>query len=704
MSERISLKMKGFCLLILIVAPLWMIGCGQGKKDMNVLVISMDTTRADRIGAYGYQEARTPNIDALAGNGILFQDTITPAPLTLPAHCSLFTGTIPLYHKVRNNGSYFLPDGIDTMAELFKRDGYLTAAFISSFTLDSRFRLDQGFDIYSDDVVLDERLVKSFSSERPADLVFADFASWFEKNSSQKFFSWVHFYDPHLPYAPPEPYKSRFPDEPYDGEIAYMDEYIGKIITLLKERGVYDNTLIVLAGDHGEAFGEHGEVGHQIFCYEENIRVPLIFVFPGTEWENIKITRQVGLIDMMPTVLDYLGYDVPSHIQGDSLLPVISNNRPMVKKRPYYIESVFARESLGCAAVRGVVYEEYKYLDLPQPELYNLESDPFETMNLADQDPAKCWDLKNELFHIIDLHRKVTFKSQRTLSRSERQQLESLGYLVSSGQEAKGDLPDPKDRIHAWSVYLEANDLYSRGKAEEAIPVFLKAIEENPHFSWSYSKLAYIYYSQGDPQKAAHWYKAGISANPGDYILRIDYVNLLISQSEFYEAFEILKELKKLNPLDAGAQVENLMAKIFEIRGEYREAIKHYRRVLEIEPENFEVKKKMGFFHQRIGEHREALEIFVQLEEKIPDDFDLMFNLAMVYGLLKRYPESFRYFEKAAAINPKPVVFFDHAAILANAGKFAEAIEKMRKFLEKHPQEDATRKQAIQSIEMWKQF
>ncbi len=704
MRERISLEKNAYRLLLpVIVVILLGIGCGSGKKDMNVLVISMDTTRADRIGAYGHIEAQTPNIDALAREGVLFEDTITPVPLTLPAHCSLFTGTIPLYHKVRNNGTYFLPDEIDTMAEVFKRDGYRTAAFISSFTLDSRFKLDQGFDEYSDKVVIDERMVKSFSSERPADMVFADFSEWFGNNGGERFFSWVHFYDPHLPYAPPEPYKSKFSRDLYDGEIAYMDEYIGKIISLLKERGIYDNTLIVLVGDHGEAFGEHGESGHQIFCYEENIRVPLIFMFPGQEKKNLRVPQKVGLIDVMPTILDFMGRRIPSQVQGISLLPSLAKDSEL-PQRQFYIESVFAQESLGCAPIRGVVEDQFKYLDLPRPELYNLVSDPGEKSDLASEDVEKCRDLKNELYHIIGHHRKVKFSSQRSISAAERRQLESLGYLVSSGQASKGDLPDPKDRIHAWSTYLAANDLVSQGKDVEAIPRFLQAIEENPHFSWSYSKLAYIYYSQGNIDSAAHWYKAGISANPGDYILRIDYVNLLISQSEFYEAFEILKELKKLNPLDAGAQVENLMGQIFEIKGEYRDAIDHYRKVLDIEPGNVQVKKKIGFFHQRIGEHSKALEIYLQLEKEIPGDFDLMFNLAMVYGLLEQYSQSYQYFEKAAVVNPKPVVFYNYAAILAKAGKFTEAIVKMEEFLEKYPKNDVTRAQALQSIETWRQF
>jgi choline-sulfatase len=235
----------------------------------------------------------------------MFENAFSQAPLTLPSHCSILTGTTIPYHKVRTNGSYALPGELDTLAEILKRENYTTSAFIASFTLDSRFGLDQGFDVYNDKVTTFGNPIKSYNSERSAELVFNDFSRWFETNFDQPFFSWVHFYDPHIVYAPPEPYLLRFKDNPYDGEIAYMDEYVGKIFALLKSKNILKNTLVVIVGDHGEAFGEHGEYGHQIFCYKENLKGPFIINGPRLPRQK-RVSPCVSVMDVMPTILDYL--------------------------------------------------------------------------------------------------------------------------------------------------------------------------------------------------------------------------------------------------------------------------------------------------------------------------------------------------------------------------------------------------------------
>jgi len=290
------------------------------ESSLNVLLVTLDTTRADRIGCYGYQEARTPNLDYLASNGVLFLNAYCQVPLTCPSHCSILTGTYPVYHQVRNNGTYYLSPELKTLAEALKEKGLKTAAFVSSFTVDSRFGLDQGFDIYSDQFSPDQTF-KALNSERKAEKAFAPFSRWLEDNIAGPFFAWVHFFDPHLPYDPPSPYREQFLDEPYDGEIAYMDVYIGKIVDRLREYNLLQHTLIILAGDHGEAFGEKQEKGHGVFVYESTMRVPLIFFSEQSLPKGKVVNSRVRLIDLMPSILDMLDVPQPEDIQGTSLLP-----------------------------------------------------------------------------------------------------------------------------------------------------------------------------------------------------------------------------------------------------------------------------------------------------------------------------------------------------------------------------------------------
>jgi arylsulfatase A-like enzyme len=284
-------------------------GSGKGvRRDsgLNVLIITLDTTRADRLGCYGYEGARTPRIDALAAAGVLFEDAYCPTPLTLPSHASLFTGTDPYLHGVHNNGTYVLGPELATLAEILKSAGCETAAFTASFSVDSRFGLDRGFDVY-DDTFQEGAPFKAINSERRAGEVFDAFRDWMEQRESGRFFAWVHFFDPHLPYDPPSPYREQFADDLYDGEIAYMDVHVGRIVDLLERQGLLHSTLLVLAGDHGEAFGEKGESGHGVFIYDGTMKIPLIFHAPENLPRGRTVRTRARLIDVFPTVLDLLG-------------------------------------------------------------------------------------------------------------------------------------------------------------------------------------------------------------------------------------------------------------------------------------------------------------------------------------------------------------------------------------------------------------
>ena len=675
---------------------------GKTGKTQNVLVITLDTTRADRIGAYGCKDARTPYIDRLAQEGTLFEQASGSVPITLPSHCTIFTGSSVLYHRVKSNGTYFLPAEVDTLAEILKKQGFETAAFVSSFTVDSRFGLDQGFDVYDDDVETKGAGVKAYASERPAGMVVRAFTRWFEKHAQDRFFCWVHFYDPHMPYQPPEPYRTQFKDHPYDGEIAYMDENVGRVISLLESNNVLDNTLIVVAGDHGEAFGEHGEVGHQIFCYEENLRVPLIFRAGEGIPKGKRFPLRVQLMDITPTILDYLrikdaALGVPG---GHSLLPLFDGEE--FGERAVYITSQFGEESLGSAPVRGILKDNYKYLDLPRPELYYLPDDSGEKDNLYFKQNALARKMKQAVADMEKKYANSSFDSKRKLSADETRRLETLGYISSSSSSSaggSGQLPDPKDRINSWSDYMKGNQLAVEGKREEAIESYKRSAAENPKFSWSFGKLAAIYYEAGNAAEAEAQYRAGIAGNPGDNIIKADFANFLINEKRLDEAEEILKVLREMAPMDVGVHVNNLLAGIYLSKGEFESAIACYRDALAMEPGNRLIRTLMGFAYQKWERLEDALAIYTELEKEEPTDFNVLFNMAMVYGMKGDYENSWAYFERVLKVNAAPVVYYNYAFILSKAGKNEEAIEKMTKFLELYPANDATRRAAVEFID-----
>ncbi|HEX2695498.1 MAG TPA: sulfatase, partial [Acidobacteriota bacterium] len=310
-SSRFVWWMAGTGLALGVLIVLLVIKPGRdwvklpGAASYNVLLITLDTTRADHLGCYGYKPAKTPNLDKLAREGVRFARVYCPAPLTLPSHASIMTGLYPVTHGVRNNG-HDLPSGIRTLAEILKGRGYATAAFVSSFSVDSRFGLDRGFNVYDDTFRL-ESPFKTQNMERRAEETFARFSRWLEANGKNRFFGWVHYYDPHLPYDPPSPYKEEFDGDPYDGEIAYMDRYVGAVLEGLKEQGVLDKTIVVVAGDHGEGLGDKAELGHGIFLYEETLKVPLIVHSPVIFPHAQVVESQVRLIDVAPTILEILG-------------------------------------------------------------------------------------------------------------------------------------------------------------------------------------------------------------------------------------------------------------------------------------------------------------------------------------------------------------------------------------------------------------
>jgi arylsulfatase A-like enzyme len=363
------------------IVPLALLAGGKPQPELNVLLITLDTTRADHIGAYGLMPQLTPNIDRMAARGTVFTRAFSHTPMTLPAHANILTGQTPLYHGISDNNGYHLDVRFLTLAEQLRQRGYATSAFVSSFVLDRMMGLDQGFDLYHEPLSQDTLLA--------AESVAA--AQRWIGGQGGKWFCWLHLWDPHFPYAPPAPFDSRYASDPYSGEIAYMDSELGKLFSLLEDSGRLDSTLLIITGDHGEALGDHGEIEHGFFAYNSTIHIPLIICLPGKSRRSVPAL--VSHVDIFPTVCDALGMAAPPRLAGKSLCNMIRGGSEA--ERPVYIESKGPYLTRGWAPLEGFIAHGLKYIDLPIKELYDLERDFQESKNIISS--RKLADLKGEL-------------------------------------------------------------------------------------------------------------------------------------------------------------------------------------------------------------------------------------------------------------------------------------------------------------------
>jgi arylsulfatase A-like enzyme len=395
-----------------------------GFKGYNVLLVTLDTTRADHLPAYGYTQVKTPNLDQLAKESVIFKDAISHAPLTLPSHTSILTGLLPITHGVRDNGGYFVDPKEITLAEVLKKNGYTTGAFVSSFVLDSRWGLNQGFDFYFDHFNLAEfQDVNPRDIQRRGDETEGEAENWLQKNQDKRFFSWVHFYDPHDPYDPPEPYKTTYANSLYDGEIAFTDQMLGKLFSKIQSLGLKDRTIIIVTADHGESLGQHQEATHAMFIYNTTTHIPLLIHIPGNKKAEILTT--VRHIDIAPTVLALLGIETPNTMQGSSLIPLMNGKEK--KERIAFSESVYAELHYGWSPLQGITTTKYQYIDAPKPELYDRISDPQETRNMVEENRPVAKVLQAELKEILSKNTRKDQKGPQKMDPETEEKLRSLG-------------------------------------------------------------------------------------------------------------------------------------------------------------------------------------------------------------------------------------------------------------------------------------
>ena len=462
----------------------------NAKDIRRVVLISIDTLRADHLGCYGYPRDTSPSIDSLARESVVFNHAVACTPITLPSHCSMLTGTTPPQHQVHDNIGYQLHSSSTTLAEILKENGFTTGAVIGAYPLDAQFGLDQGFDTYDDDIKQAQAGVFKFANERDAAEVTELANKWLKNHRKEEFLLFVHYYDPHLPYESHEEFRFRYvlpwPSvrDQYDGEIAYTDYYVGRLIDNLKQMGLYDSTLIILTGDHGESLGERQERGHGFFIYHNTIHVPLIVKLPGLS-TMIRVNDVVGLIDIVPTVCSLLGIDSPAAVEGQDVLAAFSQDAPSEVDRSLYCESL--RPTIYDAQpLAGLVTSRYKYIETTRPELYDLGDDPRESDNLIKQNPDVAAVLREDLMAILD---QAGDQSQRTrvqLDDESLARLGALGYVGAGGVKEDFDFEqpkeDPKDLIKWHELWQDTSNLIFWKEYAKAKPLVLDIIARLPSF------------------------------------------------------------------------------------------------------------------------------------------------------------------------------------------------------------------------------
>ena len=578
----------------LLVSSAVFIHCRKPEAvDFNVLVITLDTTRPDSLGIHGNAKpSQTPSLDKLAREGILFKHGLTPVPLTLPAHCSLFTGRYPPSHGVRNNGTYVLSAEETTLAEIFRQHGYRTSAVIASFTLAGKFGLSQGFDSYEESLE-SRQMIRGFSAEIPADRVFAKFDMLLREKREQPFFTWVHFYDPHHPYlAHPETDRPKALNsrDKYDDEVHFMDSYIGKMLAALERTGQREKTLIVVAGDHGEAFGEHREFGHGIFCYEESLRVPLILYAPAL-LDAREIEAPVNLIDIMPTVLSLLGWDTPKQVQGRNLLPMIRGRRS-IDPTPHYLESLFGKEENNWAPLTGLQEGPYKYIALPEPELYDLDKDPLESDNLFAVQSHRAREMDKKLGEIVKtLAASSPAPSPRKLDERDLEKLQALGYVSSFSNRSRSEI-DPKQGVVLYSELETLKAAVNQRPPDEIEKELMRIQAEYPQVDLpSFYDIRYrIAKIKGHDAGSVAVLEAALSVFPEHEEFKFRLARERQASGDWEAGARLCRELIEKNPRFTAAHT--LLGDIAASQNQFSESAAHYRRALDSEPQNYPLKAR----------------------------------------------------------------------------------------------------------------
>lgn len=657
----------------------------------NLLLITIDTLRADRVSCYDSTHLKTPHFDGLAARGVLFTRAFANTSTTLPSHTNILLGVSPLYHGVHENSFFIVRKDFLTLAEHLRAAGYATGAFVGAFPLDKKFGLDQGFDVYDDDFGNRSSSNRQELERRAAD-VFAKASQWMETQPSP-WFLWVHCYDPHDPYAPPAPYSEQYAQSPYDGEVAYVDTELGKFLQGLRENRQLEDTFVVFTGDHGESLGQHGEVTHGFFAYNTAIWVPLMISGPGIKARQVE--HPVCHLDIFPTVCDLLKLDKPEFLQGLSLVSALRGRK--LPDRVIYIESLSPYYSMGWAPLRGFIKGGFKFIESPIPEIYDLEKDFDEQKNLAaEQDLEK---FRKQLSEIIE--RDTLPGASQSRSRPDRESLEklrSLGYISGSDTaEAKksyGPQDDVKTLLPFYNQATEAMSLHQNGKTQEGIDLLKTIISEREDFDIPYSHLATLYLEgPGKMTEALEVLKLGFTHNPSSYEIFYKYVNFLIKAGSNEKAIELATNTR-LRQMDYDPEIWTNIGAAYQNIGEYDMAQRAYEQALRIDQRYPVVYHYLGLMYFSLALRnkdtrslQQCLENFKKAIEIDPNYADAYTGLGNAYLQTNNLEGGIYCLEKSLEIQPNqgPVIYNLGMAYF-NKGDKSKALAYFTRFKKEYSQ------------------
>jgi arylsulfatase A-like enzyme/Flp pilus assembly protein TadD len=595
----------------------------------NIIFITVDTTRADRMGFLGSKLGLTPNLDSVARQGVVFEHAYSQAPLTPVSHATIFTGTYPQCHTVTDFG-HPLPALLPFVPEILKKSGYHTGAFIGSLILDPKASMAPGFDRGFD--VFDAGFHPKHSRdegrydtvERRAGDVVHHATTWLSRNQQSPFFIWIHLYDPHAPYDPPPPYDARYRD-PYNGEVAYADASLGKLFTYLKQHGLYERSLIVMMSDHGESLGAHGEAMHGIFLYDETIHVPLLFKLPGALLAGRRVSSRVRLIDVAPTLLSMLSLPLPPTFQGESLVPLMkASSKTVAADLPAYAETDYPHRAFGWSALRSLRSGKYLYVRAPRAELYDESQDSGDHKNLAGSSPAVATTLLTQL---NDLRDKTSSyhgdKPEQALTAEQSEKLAALGYAGSSSAATSPDPlqgADPKDKIEISNILHTGMIAVEDGRYREAIPLLQHVLDDSPNVTAAQAQLGIALARVRRYPEAIVALRKAVALLPDSVEPQYELGLALYETGSWQDSVPYFEFVAKKRPKWPDAQYS--LASVYARTQHVPEAVDLLHTVLELNPEHFRANLLLGRILTLQHRPGEALPHLKQAESLEPDNFE----------------------------------------------------------------------------------